>query len=92
MNDNNSNGIYRTSDTSLAAYLYTDGFQIIDIDYTNPRAEFLFKNDNPALSNAVRLYTIGKANVNASTYARLLKKLTKIVVRQSPWVEGIIND
>jgi hypothetical protein len=88
MNDNNT---YKTSDTPLATYLYAEGFQIIDIDYTNPRAEFVFKNNDPLLINAVHLYTIGKGDIDAATYARLLKKLTRFVVGRIPWTEGINN-
>ena len=85
---------YRTSDTPLAAYLYSEGFKIIDIDYTNPtRAEFLFANNNPKILECVRLFNLGIADVNASTYARLLRLLTKTVTRQTPWIdnEGAIN-
>jgi len=91
MNNNHSQDSYKTSDTSLAAYLFTDGFQIIDIDYSNPRAEFVFKNNSPSLAEAVRLYSIGKTQVDAATYARLHRKLTKLVVSQTPWTEGVIN-
>ena len=87
----NSQDCYRTSDTSLAAYLFTEGFPIVDIDYSNPRAEFVFKNNSPQINEAVRLYSIGKTQVDASTYARLHRKLTKIVVNQTPWTEGVIN-
>ena len=91
MNEINSLDSYRTSDTSLAAYLFTEGYQIIDIDYSNPRAEFVFKNNSPNLTESVRLYSIGKTSVDAATYARLHRKLTKIVVNQTPWTEGVIN-
>jgi len=91
MTSNQFNNSYHTSDTSLAAYLYTEGFSIIDIDYSNPRAEFIFKNDSPQIKEAVRLYTIGKTQVDAATYARIHRKLTKIILRQTPWIEGVIN-
>lgn len=85
---------FKTSDTPLAAYLYSEGFKIIDIDYSNPtRAEFLFANNNPQILEHVRLFNLGVADVNAATYARLLRKLTKCVTRQLPWDdnEGISN-
>jgi hypothetical protein len=91
MNDNQLRNFYRTSDTSLATYLFSEGFQIIDIDYSNQRAEFVFKDNSPPLNEAVRLYSIGKTQVDAATYARLHRKLTKIVVNQTPWTEGVIN-
>ena len=91
MNNNLPENLYKTSDTSLATYLFTEGFQILDIDYSSPRAEFIFKNNNPKLVDAVRLYSIGKTQVDAATYARLHRKLTKIVVNQIPWTEGVIN-
>lgn len=92
MNGSNHNGNYRTSDTSLAAYLYIAGFRIIDTDYTNQRCEFIFNQDSPELRDAIRLYTIGKGNVNAAAYSRILKKLTRIAVTRTPWIEGVIND
>lgn len=87
MNDNS----FRTSDTSLATYLFSEGFQIVDIDYSNPRAEFVFKDNSPQIIESVRLYSIGKTQVDASTYARLHRKLTKIVVNRTSWTEGVIN-
>ena len=91
MNGNFSRDSFRTSDTSLATYLFSEGYQIIDIDYSNPRAEFVFKDDSQQLNESVRLYSIGKTQVDASTYSRLHRKLTKIVVNQTPWTEGVIN-
>ena len=74
---------YPVSDTSLAAYLYTEGFVIVDIDYTDPeRAEFIFKvNGSSSLDEYERhrrLYELGKATVNPSVYSRSYKKLTRI--------------
>lgn len=85
MNDN-----YPTSDTPLAAYLYLEGFKITDIDYSDPRAEFLFI-DSTELQDAIRLFSIGKGKVDAKNYARIQRKLMTIVKRQIPWIEGVMN-
>ena len=80
---------YQTSDTSLAVYLYTEGFQIADIDYSSERAVIIFLNNNSAIRDCERLYHIGKTSVDASTYSRNFKRLSRIIRNKIPWAEGI---
>lgn len=87
---------YPVSDTSFAAFLYTEGFVIIDIDYSEPRrAKFIFKvNGVTSLEEYeryLRLYQLGKGTVDPATYSRVYKKLTKTVSQGLPWTEGIHN-
>ena len=91
MIDKHSSEPYQTTDTSLAVYLYTEGFRIIDIDYSQDRAIILFKNDNAKIRDYERLYYISKAPVDASTYSRTHKRLSKIIRLKLTWTEGIIN-
>lgn len=81
----------KTQDTSLAAYLYTQGFKILDIDYSSDRATILFANNDKTIEEHKRLYYIGKASVDPSDYSRTLKRLNKIIRNRIPWVEGVIN-
>ena len=82
---------YSTTDTSLAAYLYTEGFKIVDIDYSQERARILFENGSNKIHDFERLYYIGKGSVDASTYSRNHKRLSKVLRNRYPWVEGVIN-
>ena len=88
---NSFNDHYNTSDTSLAVYLYCQGFEIFDIDYSNPRANIIFKEDSKALREHERLYYTDKALISPTTYARIHKRLNTIIRRQQPWTEGVLN-
>jgi len=39
-----NNRHYQTTDTALAAYLKSSGYEVIDIDASNQRAVFIFEN------------------------------------------------
>lgn len=83
---------YQTDDTPLAAYLYMQGFPIIDIDYSIPRrAQFVFKNGDEKIRDAERQYEIGKALVEPEKYNIIYKKLARLVATQTPWTEGVMN-
>lgn len=82
---------YSTTDTSLAAFLYTEGFRIIDIDYSNDRAQIIFENGDQKIHDMERLYYIGKAEVEPSLYSRNYKRLSRVLRNRIPWVEGVVN-
>lgn len=86
-----SNEHYATTDTSLAAYLYCEGFKIVDIDYSSNRASIIFEEDNAQIREHERLYYTDKATITPATYARISKRLSTIIRRQLFWQEGIIN-
>ena len=67
---------YSTSDTQLAAYLQTEGFELIDV-ITAQRSVFYFKNDNSKLQEYIRLYHAGKARVEPSLYMRNYRQLVR---------------
>ena len=90
MSDNKTSPLFTTTDTSLAAYLYTEGFKITDIDYTEVRAVIYFQNDNPKIKDFERLYYIGKTAVDAATYSRNHKRLSTLIRKRIPWQEGVL--
>lgn len=74
-----SNNHYRTSDTSLAAYLQTEGYPVIDRDTNAQRVTFILniKEDDPKLQELVRLFHAGKARVEPSTFLRNYRILAR---------------
>jgi len=74
-----SSDIYRTSDTALAAFLITAGFDSPDIEYANGnRAYFLFEaSDN--LLNSISTYDTARATGNIvlffNVYQSLLRRI-----------------
>jgi len=87
----NQSSSFSTTDTSLAAYLYAEGFVISDIDYSKDRAAIIFENDNPRIKEFERLYYTGKSAVDAAAYSRVHKRLSKILRLQTPWYEGVLH-
>lgn len=81
----NSNGAYQTSDTSLACYLITLGFILDDIDYSQPRFVFTFKEANNTLQEYELKYVAGKAKVDPATYSRVNRKLMRAIKKQLQW-------
>lgn len=80
-----TNGEYRTSDTALASYLITEGFKLLEIDYSKPRYEFVFQNDSVQLHEHSRLYITSKALVDPATFTRINRKLLRLVKNQLQW-------
>ncbi len=67
--------IFTTFDLSLAVTLITIGFQLIDLEKSNPRkVQFLFK-DSIELQKAVNDYWSDKHKVNPRVYFDNLKML-----------------
>lgn len=59
---------FSTSDTPLAAYLLSQGFNLTDVNYSEPRVAFIFDNSNGRLQEHVRLFLSGKALVEPARY------------------------
>lgn len=77
----NGNDIYRTTFTPLAAWLITEGFELLEADFSDPRSVvFLFKNDTQALEQAVMDYkttrAVGNINLFYENYRKLLAKIS----------------
>lgn len=76
-----NNNIYRTTFTPLAAWLITEGFKLLDVDFSDPQSVvFLFKNDTQALEQAVMDYktarAVGNINLFYENYRKLLAKIS----------------
>ena len=73
---------YRTSDTSLAAYLLTEGFtepslEQLPNEHGGTRGVFIFTNDTTALQECIRKYQTGQASVEPATYLRNYRHLVR---------------
>jgi hypothetical protein len=77
---------YPTSDTPLACYLITSGFNLEAIDYSGPRYQFIFKR-SPEIQGHANLYISGKALTDPADFARVNKKLLRIISRRIQWDE-----
>lgn len=78
--NNPPDDIYSTPDTTLAAWLVSQGFELLDLDFANPKSvAFLFRNDTEALREAVkvfqRLEAVGNVNAFYIAYKRMLLKI-----------------
>lgn len=79
---------YRTSDTPLATYLICEGYNLISIDYTEPRYTFVFDNSNGILEHAQK-YITGRALVDPFTFQRITRKLARTIKQKQQWVEQV---
>ena len=77
---------YKTSDTTLASFLVTDGFPLLSIDYSQPRFEFIF-NDSEKLRGVANNYITGNALTDPSAFSRVNKKLLRVIRKQIQWEE-----
>jgi len=78
------NAPYRTSDTALAAFLKVKNYFLISIDYEKPRFEFLFR-DSQQIREDANNYIIGNALTDPSDFARIFKKLNRIIYKRVQW-------
>ena len=67
---------YSTTDTGLAAFLVTSGIQLIDLDTSNPNAEFTFKS-NGQLNDLILQWDTGVSPVRRFylAYKRFVKQI-----------------
>lgn len=81
----NSDHEYRTSETSLAAYLVSEGFSILIIEYDDKeRGTYVFDSTDPKLKELVLLYHSGKATGNIAIYEHTRNSLIVRVKRGLP--------
>ena len=75
-----SNDIYSTNDTALAAWLVSQGFKLLDLDFTNPKTvAFLFNNDTEALQQTIRLFKLDEAEGNISAFFRAYRRMLLLI-------------
>jgi hypothetical protein len=80
-----TNQEYRTSETSLAAYLVSEGFLIQIIEYDDKgRGTYVFDNSDPKLKELVALYHRGKAIGDIALYEHARNTLINRVKRGLP--------
>ncbi len=84
-NPSTENHQYTTTDTALATYLIVEGFALDKIDYSQPRYEFIFKNNTSEIQEYALKYITGKALVDPSAYTRVNRKLLRLVKNQLQW-------
>lgn len=81
-----SDNTYRTSDTTLAAFLVTAQYALLYIDYEPPRFEFVFP-DSEQIKDATTKYISGNALTDPSAFARVNRKLLRVIRKQCQWEE-----
>lgn len=64
------NKLFSTKDTALAAYLRTEGFELVKIDTANFPSVFYFENNNPKLNDFVLKFQAGSAEANVVIFFR----------------------
>ncbi len=76
---------YATRDTSLAAYLITQGFEHLTIRYNDSGiGTHIFEDNDPRLQDDVMLYRKCEAVVNIAIYENTRRKLLYRVKHQLP--------
>ena len=77
---------YRTSDTTLAAFLVTAQYALLYVDYEAARFEFVFP-ESDEVRESVNRYISGNALVDPSSFARVNRKLLRIIRKRCQWEE-----
>lgn len=85
----NNNHEYLTADTQLAAYLVSEGFDVLIIQYAptpngKEQGTFVFDGSNPKLHLYVNQYNRGNAEVNLALYEHARSSLLDRVKRGLP--------
>jgi len=68
----------------MATYLLIEGYTLMDIDYSNPRYEFYFKNDGGILDKSQK-YMTGNALVDPAVYQRINRRLSRVIKEKGLW-------
>jgi len=78
-----NNTTFSTPNTALAAYLISEGFELLDKNTTNPQEIiFIFDNTSVQLSETVRAFNMGIAEANIPTFYINYKKLVAVTQRE----------
>jgi predicted RNA-binding protein YlxR (DUF448 family) len=77
--NNKKNQQFSTSDFYLAAFLRAKGFQLLDINKTNPqRALFIFK-DKEGRESLVEDFLFGRAEIEPKSFVSAIKELKQLL-------------
>ena len=82
-----SDNHYSTSDTALSAWLYSQGFLLVDILNESFPSIFIFEKSGD-LESYVRLWQTGKAEGNCCSYENARRKLLHIVKTGVPYIRS----
>ena len=82
---NTTNNHYQTSDTSIACYLITEGFTLLQIDYAQPRYVYTFDGNIDDMRRHEHLYLTGKALTDPSVFTRINRKLMRTIKNLQQW-------
>lgn len=74
---NNSNGTYETKNTSLAAFLYMQGYPLLDVVATGFPTIFIFES-SITLLNDVREFQVSRAVGNLAQFYEAYRKCLKM--------------
>lgn len=72
-----TDGRFSTKNTSLAAYLYMEGFTLLDVDNSNFPTIFIFETSS-LLPECVHKFQIAKAEGNLVLYFEAYRKCLKM--------------
>lgn len=70
---------YATSQSALAAWLYLQGHEIIQVDSSNPNKRSIIFKSTPKLRSDVQLWQIGQAEGNCSQYESARKAILEMI-------------
>jgi len=73
MEDSLQKLVYSTSDTALAAWLFSSGFELLEVDGSKFPVVFHFENSSQELYKLVRAFQVGKAEGNIAAFYRAYK-------------------
>jgi len=78
-NNNNLDGTFLTKETALAAYLYTEGFELIDVIVNKFEPSIFLFEDSSQLQIKAKDFRAFKAIVNAHQYYEAYRKCLVMV-------------
>lgn len=68
-----------TRDTALAAWLYSNGYMLAEVDRRNHPVVFYFTRDSEEMDNLIRDFQVGRAEGNVVMFFRAYKKMLFII-------------
>ena len=77
-----TNQHYSTRDTALAAWLISQGFELLKVERDNPSSvAFLFEDNGKGLTGAVKEFQLGTPEGNILAFFRAYKNLLTMIRR-----------
>lgn len=76
---NTADTTYITKDFYLAAFLLTNGLEIVNLDRTDPRRVYFVFHDVEARTSLVEDFLFGRAKVEPKQYAGTIKEIKQLL-------------